>query len=86
MKRNIHADIFPVTIEDLQACGTLAEAGQASAAIRRKLENFKLDHVKALFATKKLAYSTTLIMWVWALIGEWPEMKCHLKVLKHANH
>ena len=61
-----------VTMEDLQACGSLAGTGQtdASAAIKRRLEKFKLDHVRALFATKKLAYSTTLIMWVWALIGE----------------
>jgi hypothetical protein len=60
-----------VTIEDLQACGTLAGTGQteASAAIKRRLEKFNLDHVKALFATKKLAYSTSLIMAVWALIG-----------------
>jgi hypothetical protein len=58
-------------VEDLQACGTLAGTGQtdASAAIKRRLEKFNLEHVKALFATKKLAYSTTLIMAIWALIG-----------------
>lgn len=60
-----------MTVEDLQACGALAGTGQtdASAAIKRRLEKFNLEHVKALFATKKLAYSTTLIMAIWALIG-----------------
>lgn len=41
----------------------------ASAAIKRKLEQLSLEHVKALFATKKLACSTSLIMAVWAFIG-----------------
>jgi MFS family permease len=60
-----------VTVEDLQACGELSGPGQtdASAQIRRKLSKLNLTHIKALFATKKLAYSTALIMWVWAFIG-----------------
>jgi MFS family permease len=41
----------------------------ASAAIARKLEKLNFTHVRALFATKKLAYSTSLIMLVWAFIG-----------------
>ena len=59
-------------VEDLKACEG-SEGGiqhtDASAAIKRKLQKLNLTHVRALFATKKLALSTTMIMWVWALIG-----------------
>ena len=41
----------------------------AGAALSRKLQKVNLTHVRALFATPKLAYSTSLIMLVWALIG-----------------
>jgi MFS family permease len=63
-----------VKVEDLKACEALgggyhAVQTDASAAIKRKLEKLNLDHVKALFATRKLAYSTVLIMAVWAFIG-----------------
>lgn len=60
-----------MTIEDLKACGTLEGHGQtdASAAIKRKMEKLNFNHIRALFATKKLAYSTALIMAVWAFIG-----------------
>jgi hypothetical protein len=60
-----------VRIEDLQACDPLGQGTRtdASAAIKRKLELLKFTHVKALFANRKLAYSTSLIMAVWGLIG-----------------
>ena len=58
------------TIADLQAFdGAGRQQTSAKAAIARRLENLKLDHVHALFATKKLAYSTTLIMVIWGAIG-----------------
>ncbi|KAF9024366.1 MFS general substrate transporter [Hymenopellis radicata] len=41
----------------------------AKGAIRRKLSNLSGNHVKSLFATRKLAYSTSLIIVLWALIG-----------------
>ncbi|PIL22729.1 MFS general substrate transporter [Ganoderma sinense ZZ0214-1] len=41
----------------------------AKAAIARKLNIFSLEHVRPLFATKKLAYSTTLLIILWAFIG-----------------
>jgi len=41
----------------------------AAAAIRRKLAMFDAGHVKPLFATRKLAYSTSLLITLWALIG-----------------
>ncbi|KAH6683006.1 major facilitator superfamily transporter [Halenospora varia] len=60
-----------LTIEDLRACeipGANVET-DAVAALKRKLEKLNLTHVRALFATKKLAFSTGLIMIVWAFIG-----------------
>ncbi len=60
-----------LTLADLQACDPLGSGARtdAAAALQRKLEKFNFTHVKALFATKKLAFSTSLIMAVWAFIG-----------------
>ncbi|GJE87450.1 MFS general substrate transporter [Phanerochaete sordida] len=41
----------------------------ARAAVLRKLRMFSTAHMKSLFATRKLAYSTSLLMLVWGLIG-----------------
>ncbi|KAK7681656.1 MFS sugar transporter [Cerrena zonata] len=41
----------------------------AKAAALRKLKKFDSGHVKPLFATRKLAWSTSLLIIVWALIG-----------------
>ena len=60
-----------VTIEDLTACEPSGVRQQTNtrAALKRKLEKLDLSHVRALFATRKLAFSTGLIMIIWALIG-----------------
>ena len=63
-----------LTVEDLQALDNLAgpntaQRATATAAIQRNLEKVNLTHIKALFATRKLAFSTSLITLVWALIG-----------------
>ena len=63
-----------LTIEDLRVCDGLQGDGQGmetdnAAAIKRKLASLKGDHVRALFATKRLAFSTAAIMVVWAFIG-----------------
>lgn len=64
-----------LTLEDLEACNALArtedapQVSHATAAIKRNLEKFDTQHVKRLFATKKLAFSTSNIIVVWALIG-----------------
>ena len=66
-----------LTLEDLQACNVLTSASPkpaveqttASAAIKRNLQKLNASHIRALFATKKLAYSTSLITLVWAFIG-----------------
>ncbi|KAJ1330868.1 MFS-type transporter-like protein [Microdochium nivale] len=61
----------PLTIDDLKACeppGHVARTG-ASDAVKRKLEAVNLSHVRALFSTRKLAYSTAALMCIWAFIG-----------------
>jgi len=61
-----------LTIEDLRECESLGSGEfttDASAALKRKLEKVNLNHIRALFATPKLIWSTTLIMLVWAFIG-----------------
>lgn len=50
--------------EGYQRCGiTVANA------VRRTLEDVRLDRISALFRTRELALSTGLIMTVWAFIG-----------------
>lgn len=62
-----------MTIEDLRACeslgGGIQQQTDAAAQLKRKLEKINLTHVRALFATPKLAFSTALIMLIWAFIG-----------------
>lgn len=62
-----------LTIDDLKACEILGngqtQQTDAGAAIKRKLQSVNLTHVRSLFATKKLAWSTGLIMVIWAFIG-----------------
>ena len=41
----------------------------AAAILKRRLSKINLTHVRALFATPKLALSTSLIMIIWAFIG-----------------
>jgi MFS family permease len=60
-----------LTIDDLKACepeGYVAHTN-AAAAIKRNLEEVNMERIKPLFATRKLAISTGLIMSVWAFIG-----------------
>lgn len=45
----------------------------ARAAVLRKLRGFDANHVKALFATKKLAWSTSLLITLWGK----SDMKLH---------
>jgi MFS family permease len=64
-----------LTLEDLQLCDQLAgpstpvPQSHAQAAIKRNLQKINTSHVKALFATRKLAFSTSLITLIWAFIG-----------------
>lgn len=60
-----------LTVEDLKACEPAGYVAKTTAkdAMARKLSNFRGEHVRALFSTKKLAWSTGSIMTVWAFIG-----------------
>lgn len=57
-----------LTVEDLTRLGPPIR-GNATDAVQRKLQKLDFGHVHALFATPRLALSTTLIIIVWAFIG-----------------
>ncbi|KAG2129408.1 uncharacterized protein EDB93DRAFT_1265784 [Suillus bovinus] len=69
-----------LTLEDLQRAGKLTETTiddgvridtSALAAVQRKMKMgmFSNNHVKSLFATRKMAWSTTILIIIWAFIG-----------------
>ncbi|KAI0335702.1 MFS general substrate transporter [Cubamyces sp. BRFM 1775] len=71
-----------LTLEMLRACeklgkGEVEETGKSrasketgvKASVMRKLRTLSGVHVKGLFATPKLAFSTTILIVIWALIG-----------------
>jgi len=61
-----------VTVENLRSFGEVGggkHQSAAAAALQRRLEQVNLKHIRSLFATKKLAYSTGVMMGVWAFIG-----------------
>jgi MFS family permease len=62
-----------LTIDDLRACDNLdggrAMETNAAAAIKRKMQQLNFNHISALFSSRRLAFSTSMIMAVWAFIG-----------------
>lgn len=59
-----------LTLADLEVFNQTGQQGvDASAALKRKLEKVNFTHLRALFASPKLAWSTTLIIFIWAFIG-----------------
>jgi MFS family permease len=65
-----------LSLENLQACENVGGPGtpaqvqtSATATVKRNLQKIDASHIKALFATRKLAFSTTVITVVWAFIG-----------------
>lgn len=59
-----------LTLADLQVHDQEGQVGtNAAAALSRKLEKLNFTHLRALFATPKLAYSTSLITLIWGFIG-----------------
>ncbi|KAK7046981.1 MFS general substrate transporter [Favolaschia claudopus] len=69
-----------LSIEDLRAADKVQDGAdreqqqqvnvnKVSAVVQRKLSVFGGDHVRPLFATRKLAYSTSLLIVLWAIIG-----------------
>lgn len=63
-----------LVVEDLSKIDNAGGGGEdaryttVGAAVERNLEKFKLGHIRALFATKELVFSTTLVMTLWALV------------------
>ncbi len=59
-----------LALTDLEQHNRQGQQGtDAAAALRRKLEKLNFTHVRALFASPRLAWSTSLIMLIWAFIG-----------------
>ncbi|KAH9841718.1 MFS general substrate transporter [Rhodofomes roseus] len=66
-----------LTLEMLENAGTVDDRSgvkrtldtSAKAAVVRKLKMLSGEHLRSLFATKKLAWSTSLLIAIWALIG-----------------
>lgn len=59
-----------LTLADLEVFNQTGQQGvDASAALKRKLEKVNFTHLRALFASPKLAWSTSLIILIWAFIG-----------------
>lgn len=77
-RRNGRAELCTLRVADLEACepaGHIVVAphdvsrASASAAVQRHLEDVSVAKMAALFATRRLALSTGVIMSVWALVG-----------------
>jgi hypothetical protein len=60
-----------LTVKDLEEAGRGAEEKPNSHKWRALSEGSSLTgkHVRSLFSTRKMAWSTTLLIWIWGLIG-----------------
>ncbi|KAI9797165.1 MAG: hypothetical protein M1835_001838 [Candelina submexicana] len=59
-----------LSLADLEVYNTQGQQGtNAKAVLSRKLEKLNFTHIRALFANPRLAWSTSLIMLIWAFIG-----------------
>ncbi|KAF8258166.1 MFS general substrate transporter [Lactarius quietus] len=60
-----------LSARDLEEAGRGAEEKPSAHKWRALSENSSLtgNHVRMLFATKKMAWSTSLLIWIWGLIG-----------------
>lgn len=73
-----------LTIEHLREAGSLYSDDRstmdttAKGAVKRQLSKLSGNHVKSLFATRKLAYSTSLLIVLW---GMWVLPVHHIKGL-----
>jgi hypothetical protein len=86
------------TEEDLKRAGDSAAIGEidwssktvdtsAKGAIVRQLKKFDASHIKALFATPKLAWSSTLVISLWALIGlAFPLYNAFISYVHYPHH
>ncbi|KAI0668946.1 MFS general substrate transporter [Trametes maxima] len=60
-----------LTVDDLEVAGRAAagEKGEERRAVLSRSSVFTADHVRGLFATPKLAWSTSLLIFLWGIIG-----------------
>jgi len=58
-----------LTVEDLQKAAQEAVVTDDGPRVLSKSSNYSWDHIKALFVTKKLALSTSLLIALWGIIG-----------------
>jgi MFS family permease len=62
--------VSSLTIGDLRRYDSEGSVDTGTkAALKRNAESLSLEHVRPLFATPNIAYSTTLIILVWAFLG-----------------
>ncbi|KAI6118431.1 MFS general substrate transporter [Pisolithus sp. B1] len=63
----------PLTVEELEAPGKIHGREVLGSPGRRRVlsegSGFAIDHIRALFATPKMAWSTSLLIVVWGVIG-----------------
>ena len=57
-----------IAVDDEITEETQLEYTSTAAAVGRSLERFRGGHIKALFNTKKMAWSTSLIILLWFII------------------
>ena len=59
-----------LTAKDLEEAGRGAEEKPTAHKWRALSEgsSFTRKHVRALFSTKKMAWSTTLLIWIWGMV------------------
>lgn len=58
-----------LTVEDLQKAAQEVVVTEKTPGVLSKSSNYSSEHIKALFATKKLAWSTSLLIALWGIIG-----------------
>ncbi|KAL6308820.1 MFS general substrate transporter [Sparassis latifolia] len=64
--------VSSLTVEQLELAGEKAGAGECAAGGRKLLSQssmFSMGHIKALFVTPRLAWSTSLLIALWGIIG-----------------
>ncbi|KAJ6014807.1 hypothetical protein N7540_009398 [Penicillium herquei] len=62
---------FSLTLERLEACGTTTQRRTSAAGLTQRLISPQevIFHLKGLYATRKMALSTSLVWFSWLLIG-----------------
>lgn len=83
-----------LTVEQLRAVGAGAvaapdtkdaEAQKSIVALATTVMSETRMHVKALFATRKMAWSTSLLIFLWGKIASFPSLVAYLQVFRSAG-